>query len=370
MGVFKRKNKYWIDFYDSQKNRIQESSHSSSKRDAEDLLSVRKSEVLRGAFKRPVKITFGEFGIKYMEYAKANKRSWLRDEQMFASLTALLGSGRQLREINAADIEGFKLHRRKEVSGSTVDRELALLKRMFNLAIDWDLYLGSNPVKKVKFFQEINTGFRTLTEEEEKKFLANATPYIQDIAIFGLNTGLRIGEILSLAWESVDLENNLLSVFAHKTNKLRTVPINTESRRVLEYWALGRKNPFVFYNHETGGPFVDLKAGFGLACHKGGIEGVTWHTLRHTFASRLVARGVDIVTVQQLLGHSTVTVTMRYTHTNLDSKRSAVAKLESFGDNLVTPCTKVQQSKPKVSPMAPAKSCCKLYLETEEWVSG
>jgi len=66
-----------------------------------------------------------------------------------------------------------------------------------------------------------------------------------------------------------------------------------------------------------------------------------------------VNRGVDIVTVQELLGHSTVTVTMRYTHTNLDSKRAAVGKLEGFGDNLVTPCTTMQQSTPKVSPKAP-----------------
>jgi len=356
LGVFKRKKKYWIDFYDSQKNRIQESSHSSSKRDAEDLLSIRKSEVLRGAFRRPVKISFGELGIKYMEYAKANKRSWLRDEQMFASLAAFLGSERQLREIYPADIEGFKLHRRKEVSGSTVNRELALLKRMLNLAIDWDLFIGSNPVRKVKFFQEINLGFRTLTRGEEQRFLANATPYIQDIAVFALNTGLRIGEILSLTWESVDLENNLLSVFAHKTHKIRPVPINARARRVLEYWALGRKIQFVFYNHETGNPFVDLKAGFALACRKAGIEGVTWHTLRHTFASRLVAQGVDIVTVQQLLGHSTVTVTMRYTHTNLDAKRNATQKLEGLSDNLVTPCTKLQQSNPKVSPITPLKA--------------
>jgi len=76
---------------------------------------------------------------------------------------------------------------------------------------------------------------------------------------------------------------------------------------------------------------------------------VTWHTLRHTFASRLVSRGVDIVTVQQLLGHSAVTVTMRYTHTNLDSKHAAVAKLEEFSDSLVTACTKMQQSKEKLS---------------------
>jgi len=110
-----------------------------------------------------------------------------------------------------------------------------------------------------------------------------------------------------------------------------------------------RNRELVFYNHKNGKPFVDLKAGFALACRKAGIGGVTWHTLRHTFASRLLERGADIVTAQQLLGHSTVTVTMRYTHTNLDSKRKAVAKLESFGDNLATPCTKTQQPSPKVS---------------------
>ena len=356
MGVFKRGNKYWIDFYDSNRSRVQESSHSSSKRDAEALLALRRSEILRGIYKRPAKITFGELGTRYMEYAKGNKRSWLRDQQMLKHLAGFCGSERQIGEIVAADIEGYKLHRRKEVSGSTVNRELALLKRMFNLAIDWDLYLGSNPVRKVKFFQEINTGFRVLSKEEEKKFLASATPYIQDIALFALNTGLRIGEILSLKWEGVDLEKGLLTVFAEKTHKIRPVPINSEARRVLEFWTLGRKNEFVFYNHETGKPFVDLKTGFALACRKAEIEGVTWHTLRHTFASRLLDRGVDIVTVQQLLGHSTVIVTMRYTHTNLDSKKAAVAKLESFGDNLVTVRTKMQQSTTKLSPNVPLRA--------------
>jgi integrase len=167
---------------------------------------------------------------------------------------------------------------------------------------------------------------------------------------------LRIGEILSLRWENVDMEKGLLSIFAHKTHKTRTVPMNSDARRVLEVWAMGRKNEFVFYNHETGKPFVDLDAGLALACRKAGIEGVTWHKLRHTFASRLVNRGVDIVTVQQLLGHSTIVTTMRYTHTNLDSKRTAVAKLEGNGDNLVTPCTKMQQQGSKVSPKIPLKA--------------
>ena len=75
--------------------------------------------------------------------------------------------------------------------------------------------------------------------------------------------------------------------------------------------------------------------------------------LRHTFNTRLLEQGADLMTVQQLLGHSTVTVTMRYAHLNLDSKRSATSKLDDFGESLVTPCTTMQQTKSKVSPIAP-----------------
>ena len=235
------------------------------------------------------------------------------------------------------------------MSGATVNRELALLKRLFNLAIDWDMYLGSNPLRKVKFFQEVNTGFRVLIPEEEARLLRNAAPAIQDVVLYALNTGCRIGEIFSLRWQHVDVAGGLINVFSPKTQKILVVPINSQVRRTLEFWALGRKNEFVFYNQKTGEPFVDLDAGLQLACKKAEIEGVTWHTLRHTFASRLLERGVDIMTVKELLGHSTVTVTMRYTHSNLDSKVAAVGKLAGNCYNPATPCTKLQQSPPKVS---------------------
>ena len=118
---------------------------------------------------------------------------------------------------------------------------------------------------------------------------------------------------------------------------------------MLEAWALGKKNEFVFYNYETGKPFVDLSAGFALACQEAGISGVTSHALRHTFASRLLDWGLDIVTVKELLGHSTVLVTMRYLHPNFESKVQAVAKLAANCDNSTTVRTKRQQSAPKVS---------------------
>jgi integrase len=313
---------------------------------------VRKSEVLRGVYKRPVKITFGEFGMRYMEYAKTNKRSWLRDQQMLGQLTEFFGNERQLTDLTTVDIEGYKARRRSSVSGSTVNRELALLKHMFRLAIDWDLYLDLNPVHRVKYFQEFNIGTRVVSPEEEEKLIQNAAPFLQDMIRFDLNTGLRVGELFSLRWFSVDLEAGILNVFAPKTQKTRTVPINPEARRILEAWALNRKNEFVFYNQDTGKPFVDLKAGFALACKKAEILGVTWHILRHTFASRLLALGVDIVTVQQLMGHSTVMVTMRYLHTSLDSKRAALEKLAGFSDNLVTVRTKMVQLNSKMSQTA------------------
>lgn len=336
MAIYKRGRIWWIDFYDQNRNRIQESTRSSNKRDAENLLALRRSEVLRNVYRPPTKIALEDFGKRYMEHAKANKRSWLRDQQMLQHLQNFFGQARQLTEIRPSDIEDYKLHRRTQVSGSTVNRELALLKRMFNLAQAWDLFQELNPLKKVKFFREFNTGLRVVSPEEEEKILRHAAPYVQDLVRFALNTGLRIGEIFSLRWENVDLKRKMITIFAPKTGKLREVPLTDDAFKVLLAWWMGKRSEFVFYNPDTGKPFVDLKAGLSLACRKAGVSGVSWHTLRHTFASRLVNRGVDIVTVKELLGHSAITVTMRYAHTNLAAKRAAVEALNGRSDNLVT----------------------------------
>ena len=110
--------------------------------------------------------------------------------------------------------------------------------------------------------------------EEESRLLANASPIIQDMVSYALNTGSRIGEIFSVRWQNIHLERNLITVFSNKTQKTRIIPANTELRRVLEFWSRGRKSEFVFYNPETGKPFVDLSAGLALACKKAKITGV------------------------------------------------------------------------------------------------
>jgi integrase len=165
---------------------------------------------------------------------------------------------------------------------------------------------------------------------------------------FALNTGLLTGEIFTLRWSHVDFEKNVLTIFAPKTQKT-SGPDQLGSPQGSGGLGTGQKRDFVFYNLDTGKPFVDLKTGFQRACKKAGIADVTWHYAASYVASRLLNRGVDIVTVQQLFGHSGIIVTMHYTHTNLESKHAAVAKLEKFGDNLVTVCTKMQQSSSQLS---------------------
>ena len=76
------------------------------------------------------------------------------------------------------------------------------------------LFLDFNPVRKVKFFREVNIGFRVVSLEDEEKLLRNASPYTQDLVRFALNTGLRIGELFDLRWSNVDLEKDVLNVFA------------------------------------------------------------------------------------------------------------------------------------------------------------
>jgi site-specific recombinase XerD len=99
----------------------------------------------------------------------------------------------------------------------------------------------------------------------------------------------------------------------------------------------------VFYNLATGDRFRDVKTGLGKAVKEAGLEDVTWHTFRHTFASRLTRDGVDIVTVTELLGHSTITVTMRYAHTNQETKARAV-KSATRSDKPVTVVTRKRKT--------------------------
>ncbi len=325
MALYQRGRIWYADFYNGGA-RVQVSTGTANRREAEKILALRISEVGRGEYAKPIRITLAELTEQYMDYAKVNKRSWLRDQQLLAHLNRAFGR-LLLSDITALPIEKYKLARLKAASPATVNRELACLKRVFNLAEQWGLYRGRNPVKGVRFLDENNLKLRTLSEREEADLISSCSPYLQDMVTFAIHTGLRLGEIRNLRWEEVDLQTSIITMVVRKNRRILEVPLNDKALSIVRGWHGIRKCDYVFYNPETGDQWKDLWAGLQKACRKAGTGDVTWHTFRHTFASRLNGNGVDLVTVKELLGHSDIKMTMRYAHSNREAKTNAVASL-------------------------------------------
>lgn len=262
----------------------------------------------QGIKRRSTKIGFNAFSETYLQdYAMIAKKSWKTDACQLRIMNEFF-EDIELREISPLMIQKFRASRLREgVTESTCNRYLALLKRMFSIAIE-EGYAGENPVKKVKFFSEkSNLRERILTEEEEERLMETGSDALKPILVVALNTGMRRGEILNLRWVQIDFKAKRIRVEKTKSGEVRHIPINDVL--LYELRRLKGKNSHVFFNPETGKPYVDLKKGFKAACRRADIKGMRFHDLRHTFASRLVEKGADIETVRDLLGHHSITIT-------------------------------------------------------------
>ncbi len=250
MGVFKRttkrnntKREYWYIDYVLDGRRKWESIGKVgdvSKADAKKLLALRKTEILQEKFKIPKKKvvpTFTAFSKEYIEYAKGNKISWDRDMYSLRKLVPFFGNY-TLNDISPILIEKYKRDRKKSVSGRTVNIELSLLRRMFNLGVAWDK-CQSNPVSKVKFYKEELNKTRVLSEQEEHRLLEASSDHLKPIVITALNTGMRYGEILSLCWKDAYLEEGYINVAQSKSGKSRQIPINNRLEEALKRLKLG-----------------------------------------------------------------------------------------------------------------------------------
>ncbi|MBW2605286.1 MAG: site-specific integrase [Deltaproteobacteria bacterium] len=139
---------------------------------------------------------------------------------------------------------------------------------------------------------------------------------------------MRAGEIFSLQWSQVDFNSKRIKVERTKNGKYRLIPVNTPLFNELQRLHKQKTPPYVFTNPRTQKPYTTVKTAFLAACRRAGIENLRFHDLRHTFATRLIEAGVDIETVRDLLGHYSVTLTQRYTHSNNKQKSDAVKALE------------------------------------------
>jgi integrase len=237
MSVFKRtiktkhgKSQYWYIDYTINGKRKWESVGKVgevSKAHARKLLVLRKTEILQGKFNlanKTVSPTFADFSNEYIEYARGNKRSWDRDACSLRCLVPYFGSY-TLDEISPILIERYKLERKRSVSARTVNMELSLLRRMFNLGITWDK-CQANPVSKVKFYKEELGKIRVLNADEEHRLLEASSDHLKPILVTALNTGMRYSEIMHLLWKDVNLEAGYIHIAKSKSGKSRQIPIN------------------------------------------------------------------------------------------------------------------------------------------------
>ncbi|MHC4196885.1 MAG: tyrosine-type recombinase/integrase [Planctomycetota bacterium] len=225
-------------------------------------------------------------------------------------------------------IEKYKVDRAKTVTKSTVNRELGTFSSMLSRAVIWGR-LDSNPLSKVKLFRVENRRERILSQEEESRLLGAAKDYFKPILITALHTGMRLSEILNLPWADVDLKHGAITVRNTKSGKDRKIPMNFLLKEVLSRQKRNSKGQLVFPHPKTGKKIQRIQETFHTTLRRAGIHGLRFHDLRHTFATRLVLNGVDLVTVQELLGHSNITTTTRYSHPTTLTKTLAVDTLTS-----------------------------------------
>ena len=325
------KVRWYLEYHDAQGKRIQKVAPLAI---AKEEAAIALQEEVKGEFDRNYgirreqgKINFAGLSDMYLDnYAKSNKKSWKEDKYRIEARMKPYFGEFGLQDINPLLLEKYRAERLETgVTKSTVNRELTIMKKMFNLAIDWEL-ASENPVQKVKLFSEKDTAKeRILSGDEETRLLSESPGYLRPVLLTALNTGMRRGEILKLRWNQVDLGKKIIRVEHTKGGKSRLIPINDVlSRELVKARDNSDGSELVFPSPKTGRPYTELKKSFKGACKRAEIENMRFHDLRHTFATRLIEEGVDLITVRDLLGHFSVRVTQRYTHSNQNLKREAV----------------------------------------------
>jgi integrase len=275
-----------------------------------------------------------------MPWSKANKRSWKHDEFRTRTIREYFG-GKTFREVSPLLVEKFKRERRESItvrgtvrSAASVNQELTLLSKIFNLAIDYRV-TDVNPCKKVRPYRLDNKRYRYLLPEEEPTLMSaleGPRAHLKLLVKVALGTGMRLGEQLNLCWEHVDFTRGVVIVTNTKSGKDREVPMNPDVLDALVSLRNGSaQRGYVFMNSRTKTRIKEVKRSFNTALRLAGIEGLVWHDLRATFGTRLGEAGYDAFTIAALMGHSDIHTTARYVRATERNKREAVeaAMLES-----------------------------------------
>jgi integrase len=272
-------------------------------------------------------VTFEDYAKDYEAWTRTEHRGWRKEQGRVARLVAAFGP-RKLDEITTADIERFLDELRRgdrAVSPASRNRYRDQLSGMFKRAVRLGL-VAANPVKGIPKLREAGGRVVYLDHDEEEAVRAALPADLRPLFAVSINTGLRWSEQAALEWRDVDPLTGFLTVRLSKNGSTRRVPLNSVARAALIDVAASRKRP----NDPTEPVFRAAYRTTARAIEKAveaaqatlvasgkdpsRLRGYTWHGNRHTFASRLVAAGVDLRTVQELGGWRTLSMVQRYAH--------------------------------------------------------
>lgn len=326
---------------DGSTKRVNRDAPVQTKRDAEKIEQDLRRSLLDGTFrKKEDKLvpTLAEFEKEFISnYAESNnKKSEVQTKKGVIKnhLVPAFGTKR-LSDIGVREVETFKsLKLRQGKSAKTVNNMLTILRKLLSVAHEW----GEIPfVPRVKWLKVPPNKFDFLTFEEADRLMAAADGEWRTMITLALKTGLRLGELLALTWDDVDLVAGRLVVSRNLSRGEITTPKNGRTREI----PLGDDVLASLKRHrhlrgevvlcQPDGRMLtkgETKHPLKRACKRAGLRQIGWHVLRHTFASHLVMRNAPIKAVQELMGHSTVTMTERYAHLSPDVRKDAVRLLD------------------------------------------
>lgn len=332
MAVTKVKGSWWVDFsYNA--DRLRKRSPLNTRSGAAAFEGQLRHLVARhGTVRAALAALEPEVREKAMCFARFAER-WMRDyvsvhnkhsEQYTKHLvlrTRLIPAfgALDLASITTAEVDRFK---RKTMESAlkpkSINNYLTILRKCLGTAVDWGL-LSALP--NIRLLKAPAPGFRYLTTEEVVALATAAEGVWHDMIVFAAQTGLRFSELTALEWTDIDVKNRIVSVrrgrvmrqiSSPKNYRVRHVPLSTAVLVALEGRRRGEGLVFSYHDRPISSQtaIVYLHA----ACCRAGIAPHGWHVLRHTFASHLAQRGASLQALKELLGHSSITMVLRYAH--------------------------------------------------------
>jgi integrase len=350
--------RYYYQLWITEDNGKRNCKHATNRQEAIKELEKARMDYLQNRYNEKPKLKKGKFeelSSSFLEYIKGEKsyvnyKSHIVQEN---GLNDFFGK-KEVSEITSLDVKEY-VNVRKEIGSSenTINHHLSTLRHMLHLAEEWNWELSNNKVKnivKTEFFAEVDSRNRVISHEEEEKLYKELSSKLKQVFTFGLQTGLRPIEMLSLKWTDIDLEERKIKISLEdtKTKKhRRTVPISSILFAVIT--TLKNSNgtsEWVFPSNRTDTHIKDIPKGFDKACERAGIEDLTFYDTRRTYATRLHFAGIPLYKIMRLLGHRNLKTTQIYLGLEDDEDFSDVVTVldQKVGDIRETDSIAVDES--------------------------